>query len=195
MLVKKLFYDLETTGVDERQNGIHQISGALEVDGEVVAKFNFNVAPNPKAKIEPEALAVGAGVTLEQIQDYPEMGIIFKRFKSVLSKHCNQYERKDKIYLVGYNNASFDDKFLRAWFLQNNDSYFGSWFYAGALDTMVLAAQYLTDRRPEMIDFKLKTVAKELGLWVDETRLHDAEYDIELTRSVYRIVTGIDYEL
>jgi DNA polymerase-3 subunit epsilon len=46
-----------------------------------------------------------------------------------------------------------------------------------------------------MIDFKLKTVAKELGLWVDETRLHDAEYDIELTRSVYRIVTGIDYEL
>jgi hypothetical protein len=30
---------------------------------------------------------------------------------------------------------------------------------------------------------------------VDESRLHDANYDIELTRGVYRIVTGIDYEL
>ena len=194
MLVKKLFYDLETTGVDERQNGIHQISGCLEIDGEVVEYFNFKVAPNLKAKIVDEALAVG-GVTLEQIKEYPEMGLIFRKFKALLKNHCDPYNPKDKIYLVGYNNASFDDKFLRAWFLQNNDNYFGSWFYAGALDVMVLAAQYLTPRRAEMVNFKLMTVAKELGLIVDETRLHEAAYDIELTRAVYRIVTNLDFEL
>jgi DNA polymerase-3 subunit epsilon len=194
MQVKKLFYDVETTGVDERQNGIHQISGCLEIDGEVEEYFNFKVAPNPKAKIEPEALKVG-GVTLEQIQAYPEMGLIFRKFKAMLSRHCDPYNTKDKIYLVGYNNASFDDKFLRAWFTQNKDSYFGSWFHAGALDVMVLAAQYLIDRRVGMANFKLMTVAKELGLIVDETRLHDAEHDIELTRGVYRIVTDLDFEL
>jgi DNA polymerase-3 subunit epsilon len=46
-----------------------------------------------------------------------------------------------------------------------------------------------------MKDFKLMTVAQEVGLVVDESRLHDANYDIELTRGVYRIVTGLDYEL
>jgi DNA polymerase-3 subunit epsilon len=194
MQIKKLFYDVETTGVDERQNGIHQISGCIEIDDEVVEYFNFKVAPNPKAKIVPEALAVG-GVTLEEVQGYPEMGFIFRKFKSLLKKHCDPFNKIDKMYLVGYNNASFDDKFLRAWFLQNNDNYFGAWFHAGALDVMVLAAQYLITRRAGMVNFKLMTVAKELGLMVDETRLHDAVYDIELTRGVYRIVTDLDFEL
>jgi DNA polymerase III subunit epsilon len=192
--IKKMFYDVETTGVDERQNGIHQIAGCIEIDGEVVQSFNFKVAPNPKAKIVQEALAVG-GVTEEQIKAYAPMGVVFKQFNEMLSKYVERYDKSDKMYLVGYNNAHFDDDFLRAWFVQNGDSYFGSWFYAGALDVMVLASQYLIDRRYRMKDFKLMTVAQEVGLVVDESRLYDANYDIELTRGVYRIVTGIDYEL
>lgn len=194
MLIKKLFYDVETTGVDERQNGIHQISGCFEIDGAVAEYFNFHVAPNPKAKITPEALTVG-GVTEEQIKAYEPMEVVFKRFKAMLRKYCDPYDKKDKIYLVGYNNAHFDDDFLRAWFIQNGDTFFGSWFWAGALDVMVLASQYLIDRRVKMDNFKLMNVAVEVGLVVDESRLHDANYDIELTRAVYRIVTGIDYEL
>lgn len=189
-----MFYDVETTGVDERQNGIHQIAGCIEIEGVVVESFNYNVAPNPKAKITPEALAVG-GVTEEQLKAYEPMEVVFRRFKATLRKYCDPYDKKDKMYLVGYNNAHFDDDFLRGWFTQNGDAYFGSWFYAGALDVMVLASQYLIERRSKMKDFKLKSVAVEVGLVVDETRLHDANYDIELTRGVYRIVTGLDYEL
>ena len=66
-VVKKFFYDLETTGVDHRRNGIHQLAGCIEIYGEIVESSNFKVAPNPKAIIEEEALKVG-GVTLEQIQ-------------------------------------------------------------------------------------------------------------------------------
>jgi DNA polymerase-3 subunit epsilon len=194
MQIKKLFYDLETTGVDHRQNGIHQIAGCIEIDGEVVETFNWKVAPNPKAKIEDEALKVG-GVTLEQIQAYPEMGLIFRKLKALLTRHCDPYNTKDKMYLVGYNNAHFDDSFLRSWFTQNKDSFFGSWFHAGSLDVMVLASQYLIERRAKMLNFKLMTVAKEVGIEVDEAKLHDAIYDIELTRAVYRLVTGIDFEL
>lgn len=194
MKIKKLFYDVETTGVDERQNGIHQLSGCIEIDGVVVESFNWHVAPNPKAKITPEALAVG-GVTEYQIKAYEPMEVVFKRFKAMLRKYCDPYDKKDKMYLVGYNNAHFDDDFLRGWFIQNGDQFFGSWFWAGALDVMVLASQYLIERRVKMLNFKLSTVAVEVGIVVDESRLHDANYDIELTRAVYRIVTGIDYEL
>ena len=40
-----------------------------------------------------------------------------------------------------------------------------------------------------MEDFKLKTVAKQLGIEIDESKLHDAEYDIYLTMEIHRIVT------
>ncbi len=193
-IVKKFFYDLETTGVDHRRNGIHQIAGCVEIDGDIVEEFNFNVAPNPKAIIEEEALKVG-GVTLEQIQAYPAMGVVFRKFKAMLHKYCDPYDKSDKMYLVGYNNAHFDDNFLRAWFVQNGDSYFGSWFHAGSLDVMVLASQYLIDRRHKIPNFKLMSVAAELGIDIDEAKLHDANYDILLTRAVYNIVTGIDFEL
>ncbi len=43
-------------------------------------------------------------------------------------------------------------------------------------------------RRAGMKDFKLLTVARELGLKVDETKAHDARYDIALTREMFRIL-------
>jgi len=192
--VKKFFYDLETTGVDHRRNGIHQLAGCIEIDGEIVESFNFNAAPNPKAIIEEEALKVG-GVTLEQIQAYEAMDKVFRKFKVLLSKYCDPYDKSDKMYLVGFNNAHFDDNFLRAWFAQNGDSYFGSWFHAGSLDVMVLASQYLIERRHIMPNFKLMSVAAEVGISIDESKLHDANYDILITRAVYNIVTGLDFEL
>lgn len=190
----KFFYDLETTGVDERRHGVHQISGSIEVDGVLMESFNFKVQPNPKALIEPEALTVG-NVTEEQIKAYPPMREIYLKMIKILSKYVDKYNPRDKMYLVGFRNSSFDDKFFRAWFLQNQDAYFGSWFWGNSLDVSIQASEYLINRRAKMLNFKLKTVAKELGLEVDEERLHDAEYDIMLTRSIYRIVTGLDLEI
>lgn len=190
----KMFFDLETTGVDLKKHGIHQIAGCFEVNGEVVEQFNIRVAPNPKAIIEQEAMTI-CGVAEEQIRAYPEMGGVYREFCQMLSKYVERYSKTDKIWLVGYNNRSFDDNFLMAWFVQNQDTFFGAWFWTDSLDVLVLASQYLINRRREMPNFKLMTVARELGIDVDESRLHDALYDIELTRAVYRIVTGIDYEL
>ena len=39
-----------------------------------------------------------------------------------------------------------------------------------------------------MENFKLMTVAKELGINVDESKLHNAEYDIYLTEKIWQIV-------
>lgn len=184
MSQKLFFFDLETTGVNHWQHGIHQISGAIEIDGKVEDWFNFKVAPNPKAKIEAEALAVG-NVTVEQIQAYPPMTDVYKELIELLTKYCNKYDKKDKMYLVGYNNASFDNNFLRAFFIQNNDQYFGSWFWSNPIDVFILATMKLMDKRTQMQDFKLRTVAEAFGLPVMHEKLHDALYDIELTRNIY----------
>ena len=76
---KIFFFDLETTGVKHWQNGIHQISGGVVIEGKMVEKFNFKVRPNEKAKIEDEALAV-AGVSRETVLEF--------MFHGVVAYHC-----------------------------------------------------------------------------------------------------------
>lgn len=185
--MKILFFDLETTGVLVNKHGIHQLSGEIVVDGEAKESFDLHVQPNPKAEITPEALDV-AGVTKEQIMAYPPMEVVYGQFITLLGKYVDKYNKTDKFFLAGYNNASFDNQFLRAWFLQNGDKYFGSWFWSNSIDVMVLATPYLAAKRAQMENFKQSTVATALGIQVDETKLHDALYDIQLCRSIYDIV-------
>lgn len=186
--MKVLFYDLETTGVLVNRHGIHQLSGMLVVDDVVKEKFDFKVQPNPKAEILQEALDV-AGVTKEQIMAYPPMGQVYGQFVNMLSKYVDRYDKKDKMFLAGYNNSSFDNPFLRAWFIQNGDKYFGSWFWSNTIDVMVLATPYLASKREDMENFKQGTVAKALGIPVDDSKLHDALYDIEICKAIYDIVS------
>ena len=187
--MKLLFFDLETTGTYPGKHGIHQMSGMIVIDGEIKEKFDFKVRPNPQAEILDEALAV-AGVTREQILAYPPMGEVYHQFvDGILAKYVDRYNKTDKFFLVGYNNASFDNQFLRGFFLQNGDKYFGSWFWANCMDVMVLATPYLAAKRAEMKDFKQGTVAKALGIPVEDEKLHDALYDIEICKAIFDIVT------
>lgn len=186
--MKVLFFDLETTGTLVNKHGIHQLSGSVVIDGETKESFDLRVQPNPKAEITQEALDV-AGVTKEQILAYPPMGEIYRKFTAMLDKYVSKYDKKDKFFLAGYNNASFDNQFLRAWFLQNNDKYFGSYFWSNSIDIMVMATPYLAPKRAEMENFKQGTVAKTLGIQVDDSKLHDALYDIEICRAIYDIVS------
>ncbi len=184
--MKLFFYDIETTGVKFWKNGIHQVSGCIEIDGEVAEYFNFKVQPHPQSEIEEEALKIG-NVTKEQVMNYPPMKEVYSLLVKMLSKYVDKFNKQDKFFLVGYNNSAFDNQFLRAFFIQNLDNYFGSWFWSDSHDAMVLASNYLKKDRHTMKDFKLMTVAAQLGICVDSEKLHDAAYDIELTRSIYKI--------
>ena len=57
------------------------------------------------------------------------------------------------------------------------------------IDVMVLAGQYLMEERPKMENFRQATVAKQLGINVDESQLHNAIYDINLMVDIYKEVT------
>lgn len=188
-------FDLETTGVKFWRNGIHQIGGIVDIDGQEVERFDIRLAPNPAATIEQEALDV-AGVTLEQVQSYQPMEDGYRQLVGILSKYVNKFDKRDKMYLVGYNNAGFDNSFLRALFQQCGDKYFGSWFYPNCMDVYVMVTPFLMGVRNDMENFKLMTVAKTMGIEIDENKLHDATYDIELTRDIfYRIIGKMDVKL
>ena len=44
--MKLLFLDLETTGVKFWRNGIHQIGGIVDIDGQEAERFDIRLAPN-----------------------------------------------------------------------------------------------------------------------------------------------------
>jgi DNA polymerase-3 subunit epsilon len=185
--MKILFFDLETTGLSPARNGIHQISGEIVIDGETKELFDFKVQPNPKCIIEEEALKV-AGVTKEQILNYTPMGEVYRQLVKMLSKYVDKYNKTDKFFLAGFNNASFDNDFFRGFFLQNGDQYFGSWFWSNSFDIMVLATPVLAEKRSSMPNFKLSTVAEWMGVKVDPEKLHDAGYDIWLTKQIFNVI-------
>lgn len=197
MIIKRLFYDLETTGTNYNKHCIHQLAAMLVVEDtesmrgpEIVDSIMLRIRPHEKAQILKSALDIG-NVTEEQIKAYEPQEEQFKKFIAFLNKHVDRFNKQDKMYLCGFNIASFDNAFLDMFFNLNNNSFFGAYFFAGSLDMLVFASQALIDVRHTMVNFKLKTVAKTLGIPVDETKLHDAMYDNELTFDVYLKLTTI----
>lgn len=172
-IIKRLYYDLETTGTDHRKHSIHHLSIIVEI-GHTLETFDAHVRPHEKALIDPEALKV-CGVDELDLLSYPHRNEVFKDLKKFLSRHVDPFNKTDKFHLVGYNNRGFDDDFFRAWFSQCGDAFFGSWFFAGGLDVMVLAAEFFAAERKWMTSFKLKDVAEALGIQVYEAGLHEAD--------------------
>ena len=193
-MITKIFYDTETTGVNYKKHSMHQLAGLVEVDDEIVESFNFKMRPHPKAEITPEALRI-CGVTEEELQAYPPAAVAHRDFKTLLARYVDKYNKASKAYLVGFNNRFFDDQVLRKHFELQEDAFFNAWFWGDTLDALVLASEYLIDRRTSMSSFKLHRVAITLGLEVDKSKTHDAFYDVNLTRQIYRIVTGREIEL
>ena len=118
---------------------------------------------------------------------------VYVKFVNMLSKYVDKFDKKDKFFLVGYNNASFDNHFLKAFFVQNGDNYFYSWFWVNSIDVMVLSTQHLMRKRHEMTDFKQETVARALGIQIDSAKLHDASYDIQLTKKIYNRISSLSF--
>ncbi len=184
--MKCIYIDVETTGIPCPASGLIQLAGAIEVDGGKPKSFQYRMQPFPNDVIEDEALAVN-GVTREDMAAYNNPRDVYNKFISLLTTYVDRYNRADKFHFIGYN-AMFDSDHLRAWFVKNGDAYFGSWFHFPPIDVMGMAAVYLMSRRARMKDFKLLTVARELGLKADETKMHDARYDIAVTREMFKLL-------
>jgi len=186
--MKFIYIDVETTGIECPESGLVQLAGAVEIDGEVVEHFDFHIRPFPNDVVSDEALAVN-GLTREDLARYEAPRRVLEKFLLLLGKYVDRYDRADKFHFVAYN-AVFDAEHLRAWFEKNGDRYFGSWFWHPPLDVMAMAALVLMGHRHSMENFKLPTVARALGFDVDDYKMHDAQYDVSLTRELFQHLLG-----
>jgi len=189
--MKYFFVDTETTGVDFRTNGIWQMAGQIWVDGREVERFGFTMQPLKGKLVHNEALAKG-GVTMEQLRRFELPHARYHALKKILGRHCDKFDRTDKMWFVGYN-AQFDCQFMRQWFEDMGDKYFGSWFWYPFIDIAQLAGFCLMRRRVQMENFRLGTVCRHMGVEFREDDAHDAQYDVDKARQLFdRLVeTGL----
>ena len=189
MSAKLCYIDTETTGLDAKRHGIIQLAAIMEIDGEEVSTFSEKMRPASSCAADPSALEI-SGNTIEMIKAYRSEAEVYRDFVAWLGQHVSKFDKFDKAFFCGYNSP-FDIEFVRALFSRNCDNYFGSWFWSGSVDVMGAALWSLRDRRHELPNFKLGTVAdfvlgdraKDLSA---ETGLHDALTDIRVTYEIHR---------
>jgi DNA polymerase III subunit epsilon len=181
-MLKELFLDTETTGLDYRQHGVIQIAGAIRIDDEIKEKFDLLGQPMPGKLIEQKALAVNKR-TPQEIEKFKSGQELYKDFIGILGEYIDKYDRADKFHLIGYN-IRFDEDFLRQLFMDNQDVYWGSWVYYPPIDVMNLVAVKVMKERSELPNFKLGTVAERYEIKA-EGDLHDAGTDIEITMKLF----------
>ena len=206
-----MFYDLETTGLDPEKCGIHQISGAFVVNGVIAETFNYHVKPKEGCLCSEKAMEM-AGHTYEEMMasdEYLPMADVCKKVYGRIVFYCGGknekgfVDYKKKIYTGGYNIHKFDGPFMRQWFIDNgyviHDQKSGEdkseWGYvtSGEIDVMLLVEPVLMRVRGRMKNIKQYSVAQALGIPVDESRLHEAGYDIELCFAIYKTVVERGY--
>jgi len=183
--MKRCYIDVETTGTNPVKHGIIQLAGKIVIDGVERQIFDFKMRPFPGQEIEEDALKV-TGTTRGMIEGYMDPREAYRRLLAMLGTYVGKYDKIDKFHFIAYN-ASFDDAFVRQWFLNCGDKYFGSWFWWPAIDVAVLAAEAIGPDRALMPNFKLTTVADWFKVSADGSA-HDALYDITITQKVHAAI-------
>lgn len=184
------FYDLETSGLNARQDRIMQFAGQrttleLEPIGE---PYNILVKLNDDTLPAPDALIV-TGITPQQTQ---AEGCTEAEFAHLL---VNEIFTADTI-TVGFNNVRFDDEFIRALFWRTfNDPYEWAWRDGRSRWDLMDVVRMTRALRPEGIKWpvidgkevnKLETITKENG--IDHFKAHDALSDVEALIAVTTLI-------
>ena len=184
----KLFIDVETSGVRPGQDGIVQISGSFEINNKI---NNFDYKPIKLflgQVLSPKATEIH-GVTQELLDSESALDPedVYKEIKFLFDSLVDKYNKKDKMLLIGYN-CKFDYDFMLHFFKRNSDKYLGSYFWFPYIDIMTMAAFIIGSDRVKLPDFKQSTVAKYFGIDVVKSKLHDAAYDMSITRKLYYLL-------
>ena len=83
--MKICFVDIETTGIDSEKDKIWQIAGCIRNNGRILENFNLIDKKSEKR--------------------------LYYKFKEVLNRNVDPFDKKDKMYFVAYN-AKFDSSFV-----------------------------------------------------------------------------------
>lgn len=184
------FYDLETSGLDARQDRIMQFAGQrTDMDLQPIGQpLNLLVKLNDDTLPSPEALMV-TGITPQQTV---EEGYSEAEFARILIEQVFTQET----IAVGFNSIRFDDEFIRHLLWRNfHDPY--EWFWKDGRSRWDLLDVVRMTRalRPEAIEWpvvdgkavnKLELLSKVNGL--NHDKAHDALSDVEALIEVTRLI-------
>ena len=186
-MAKLLLIDTETSGLFPFKHAPDQVAGFIVIDGKIKEKFNIEFQLHPQAESDPSAYKA-RGINQQDIVNRNLTSDDAKeQFCKMLEKYVSKFDKSDKFIPIGYN-LKFDLDMLERWFKLAGDKFFGSYVFRPGVDVLSLALDYLLDERHKMVDFKQGTVAQYLGIEVDESKLHDALYDIEIMAAIYKKV-------
>lgn len=188
----KTFIDVETGGFDSKTNGLIQVAGIIEVNGSVKEEFNFQMQPLKGRKYDTQAL-VKNGYDMAMIKKFNPNAMCFGMFRQMMKKYIDPFDNKDKSFFIAYN-SDFDEQFIRQWFKDNKDDYFGSLFWNPSICVMKKACEFLIEHRDEFTNFRLETVANFFDL-KPEGNLHDAMVDIKLTKELYHMLNDPEKQM
>lgn len=186
---KIIFFDTETTGLDPKINGMHQLAGEVVINNKVVEKFNYKINPFKGCITEKKALEV-SNTSLLDFFKYNEEFQVHYQFTTMLEKYIDPEDKRDRCFLAGWRAPEFDVRFLQSFLKRNNvQGAYQKYFWTNTIDIKTLATQHLLDKRRVIDSFSLAPVAQHLGVEVDVSLLHTAAYDAFLCRKVYEVVT------
>lgn len=178
--MKVLWIDTETTGLAENAAPI-QISGVIEINGEIKEEFNIYLKPFKGAVIEDAALKVH-GLTLEQIESFKETMDGYSELISIFDKYINKYDKNDKFIVAGYN-VEFDLKKLRKLAQMMGDKYINSYLGNKKVDPLYMIPAYqMLGKLPFLENDKLETWCNYFKI---NLKAHDSLEDIKATRELF----------
>ena len=162
-----IYYDLETTGLNQFHDGITEFCFIKEKNG-----YNkYTSLLNPGKRIT-EYITKITGITNEMVQDKPHFGNIKEDIINFISNRNGETS-----YLVAHNNDGFDRLILKEHLkkegirIENYNIKF--------IDTLLFAKKLF----PQYYKFNLSTLCDRLG--VQKETAHRAEGDTKMLRGLY----------
>ena len=185
--MRKIWIDIETSGVNLEKNFILQLSYIIEEDNKILLtndlkmqKINFT-----DEDIDLKALEVN-GINIEEIKTYPSIEAQIKVFIEDIYKFFTKdelYNYKKKPIICGYNVA-FDISFLKKAF-EELGLQFNHFFSFMHYDVMQVVNGLRLFGKINTENIKLATVLKFFNLLPEDgSKLHNSMVDILLTKKL-----------
>jgi DNA polymerase III subunit epsilon len=186
-MIKTLYFDLETTGLDEKKNSIIQFGAIVEYDGVEVERFETKFQPFDDAEVDEQSLEYH-GVSFDDILGYQSFEDGFLEVLSFFNRHIDKFDKTDKFWIAGYN-IPFDIKFLSEFFVRGGERYgLGSYINWRFIDPFPMIHIMAWKGKLKLPNHKLGTVCEAFKIPLKDA--HDAMSDIEATRSLIKKLFG-----
>lgn len=180
----KFWFDVETTGLDYNKHEIIQIAYMIEIDNEIKLTRKLYVKPNLLENIDTKALEIN-NTKLEDFDsdNYITQQAAYNTIVADLQTYNLYNDYYQRFVLCGYNNAEFDNHFLRKLFGDNQN--FFRFFKNIKIDVFVLLTLLEQSLNINFKSFKLSDVAAVFNIPINA---HDSMSDIKATYYLYKLI-------